>query len=151
MAGLGYFAGLATLVVVTQPPDLDQWAAYAQAGSHLVLMVVVWGSILIGKPFTEAYARRTTPAEYWHTTTFHRTNMRISAAWGVAFVVGFVSLVLAASTDAFPFLLRVAVPFGSLYLAYRFTDQQRQATGQPTTNRDSLADAGDTTGNEATS
>ena len=62
VASLGYFAGLATLVVVTQPSRLDQWAAYAQAGSHLVLMVVVWGSILIGKPFTEAYARQTTPA-----------------------------------------------------------------------------------------
>ena len=29
-------------------------------------MIIVWGSILIGKPFTEAYARQTTPQQYWH-------------------------------------------------------------------------------------
>jgi hypothetical protein len=126
-ASLAYFAGLAALVVATRPTDLDHWAAYAQAGSHLVLMTVVCGSILIGRPFTEAYARETTPQEYWDSQDFHQTNMRISAAWGAAFVVGFVSLVLAATTNTLPFLLRIAVPFGSLYAAYQFTDQQRQA------------------------
>ena len=130
-ASLAYFAGLAALVVATRPTDLDHWAAYAQAGSHLVLMTIVWGSILIGRPFTEAYARETTPQEYWDTWEFHQTNMRISAAWGAAFVVGFVSLVLAATTNTLPFLLRIAVPFGSLYAAYQFTDQQRQAADTP--------------------
>ena len=57
--------------------------------------------------------------------------MRISAAWVVAFVIGFISLVLAATTDMFPFVLRIAVPFGSLYLAYQFTDKQRHATTTP--------------------
>jgi hypothetical protein len=131
VTSLAYFVGLGALVAITRPADLDHWAAYAQAGSHLVLMTIVWGSVLIGRPFTEAYARETTPPEYWHTSAFHQTNMRISAAWGAAFVIGFVSLVLAATTDALPFVLRIAVPFGSLYLAYQFTDKQRHAADTP--------------------
>jgi hypothetical protein len=122
-----YFLGLAALAVVAQPPDLDHWGAPAQAASHLVLTAVVWASILVGRPFTEAYARETTPQRYWNTPTFHRTNMRISAAWGAAFAVGSASLLLAAASEQRPIILRVLIPFGTLYAAFKYTVQARDA------------------------
>lgn len=35
-------------------------------------------------PFTAAYAKATTPAEYWGSPTFVSVNRRVSSAWGGA-------------------------------------------------------------------
>jgi hypothetical protein len=124
-----YFAALALALAVLHPHDIGTWSRYAQLGSHLVLTVLVFGSILVGRPFTESYARLTTPKEVWHTKQFRDVNRRISAAWGLAFLVGDVSLALAGSVEARQALLRVVIPFGSLYLAYRYTEAQRHQAG----------------------
>jgi threonine/homoserine/homoserine lactone efflux protein len=48
-----------------------------------------------------------------------------SAALTLGFVASVVVLALAASVDARQVLLRVIVPFGALYLAYRYTINQQ--------------------------
>ncbi len=128
VAGLGYFAALGALLVTIHPAHLDYWSRYAQAGSHAALTLIVFGSILIGHPFTESYARETTPAAFWHTREFRAVNRRISAVWGLAFLVGTVSLIIAGSVDYGHILLRIIVPFGALYLAYQYTRKQAQQT-----------------------
>ena len=51
-----------------------------------------------------------------------------SAVWGLAFLAGTISLLIAGSVGDRQVLLRVIVPFGALYLAYRYTQKQtRQA------------------------
>jgi hypothetical protein len=124
VASTVYFVALGTALVAIQPGHLDFWARYAQAGSHIVLMLLVFGSILVGRPFTEAYARDTVPESIWHTDRFHSLNRQISAVWGLAFLVGTISLIAAGSVDSRQVLLRVIVPFGSLYYAYVFTQKQ---------------------------
>ena len=57
VAGLLYFLGLGTALVLVKPTDVDAWGRYVQLGSHILLTLVVFGSILVGHPFTEAYAR----------------------------------------------------------------------------------------------
>jgi hypothetical protein len=84
------------------------------------------GSILIGHPFTESYAREKTPAALWHTREFHAVNRRISAVWGLAFLAGTISLIIAGSVDYRHVLLRILIPFGALYLAYKYTGKQAQ-------------------------
>ncbi len=121
---LMYFVALGAVLVVAQPGHLDDWSRYAQAGSHAVLTLVVFGSILVGRPFTESYARETTPTEYWQSDRFRAVNRRISNAWGLAFLVGTASLVLAGSVDVRQVLLRIVVPFGALVLAYKYTQTQ---------------------------
>jgi hypothetical protein len=123
-AGLGYFAALGALLVTIHPAHLDYWSRYAQAGSHAALTLIVFGSILIGHPFTESYARHTAPAAVWHTRQFHAINQRISAVWGLAFLAGTISLLIAGSVGDRQVLLRVIVPFGALYLAYRYSQKQ---------------------------
>jgi hypothetical protein len=125
VASVVYFAALAAVLIVVHPGHLDTWARYAQAGSHTALTAIVFGSILIGHPFTESYARETTPRELWHTAGFKAVNRRISAVWGLAFLVGTVSLIIAGSVDYRQVLLRVIVPFGSLFLAFRYTQSQQ--------------------------
>ena len=88
----------------------------------------MFGSILTGHPFTESYAREKTPAALWHTREFRAVNRRISAVWGLAFLAGTISLIVAGSIDYRHVLLRILIPFGALYLAYQYTGKQAQQT-----------------------
>jgi hypothetical protein len=74
--------------------------------------VIVFVSVLINRPFTEAYAKEQTPKEIWNSPAFRAFNRKISAVWGLALLVGTLSLILAGSTDSRQVLLRVIVPFG---------------------------------------
>ena len=44
--------------------------------------------------------------------------------WGLAFLVGTISLVIAGSQDSRQFILRLAVPFGALLLALLYSQKQ---------------------------
>lgn len=131
LASMVYFLALGAVLGAVHPGHIDLWARYAQAGSHTALTVIVFGSVLIGRPFTESYARQSTPEAVWHTAEFHAINRRISAIWGLAFLVGTVSLFVAGSVDYRQVLLRVVIPFGALAWAYKYTQAQtaRRPTG----------------------
>jgi hypothetical protein len=123
--GVVYFAALLILLAIIQPGDINTWGRYAQAVAHGSLTMIVFASVLIGRPFTESYARDQTPPSVWNNPHFRAFNRRISLLWGLAFLVGTTSLILAGSTDSRQILLRIIVPFGAL--AYAFTYTQRQA------------------------
>ena len=95
LAGVVFFGGLSVLLAAIRPGDLDTWARYAQAVAHGSLTLVVFGSILIGIPFTEPYAREQAPEAVWHDPKFHALNRQISLMWGLAFLVGTISLIVA--------------------------------------------------------
>ena len=128
-----YFVALGAVVVVLNPGNLDMWARYAQAGSHATLTVLIFGSIALGHPFTEAYARETTPRALWNTSQFHDSNRMISKVWGLAFLLGTVSLIVASAVDYREALLRIVVPFGALVYAFKYTERKagKAATDAP--------------------
>jgi hypothetical protein len=49
--------------------------------------------------------------------------------FGLAFLVGTASLVLAGSQDSRQFILRLVVPFGALLLAFMYTQKQAALAG----------------------
>lgn len=120
-----YFVALGVVAVVTDPGDLGSLPKYTQAGSHAALTVIVFLTILIGRPFTESYARESTPKQYWSTPEFHQTNRVISAVWGLAFLLGTVSLIIAGAVDNHQVLWRFIIPIGALYAAFEFTQRRR--------------------------
>jgi hypothetical protein len=122
--GVVYFVGLLVLLAIIAPHNISTWGHYAQAVAHGSLCVIVFASVLIDRPFTEAYAREQAPKEIWSSPGFHAFNRKISAIWGFAFLVGTASLVLAGSTDSRQFLLRIVVPFGALAAAYTFSERE---------------------------
>ena len=84
-----------TLVVFTGIPD----AGFA-GGALVDHWLYTWGRLLVGvavglyrvasasvRPFTEEYARTSTPREHWGSPTFRSVNRVISAAWGAGVVV----------------------------------------------------------------
>jgi all-trans-retinol 13,14-reductase len=127
--GVVYFAGLLILLAAIHPGDMGVWGRYAQAVAHGSLTAIVFGSILIGRPFTEPYAREKAPREVWHAKAFHELNRRISAVFGFAFLIGTASLILAGTQDSRQFILRLVIPFGALFLALMYTQKQVQRVG----------------------
>ena len=124
VVGVVYFGGMLILLAALQPHDIGTWGRYAQAVAHGSLTVLVFGSILINRPFTEPYAREQVPHEFWGSPDFRAVNRKISAVWGLAFLIGTISLIAAGSTGDRQFLLRIAVPFGALFLAFIYSQKQ---------------------------
>jgi hypothetical protein len=124
LAGVAYFAALTTVLVVVHPGDMDTWGRFAQAGSHGLVTLLVFGSVLIGRPFTESYAREKAPEAVWRTSRFHAFNRDISLAWGLAFLVGAMSMILAGAVDHAQLILRLGVPAGAMLCAFKYTQER---------------------------
>jgi hypothetical protein len=77
----------------------DRWlATWGGAGVGLILGLIILALIPV-MPFTEQFARETTPEAYWSSPTFKKINRVLSAAWGAAiFAIG-VSRVAAAAIN----------------------------------------------------
>ena len=66
---------------------VDDWLyTWGRPLVGVVLGLFVLGSASV-RPFTEEYARQSTPREYWGSPTFRAVNRVISAAWGAGLVV----------------------------------------------------------------
>jgi hypothetical protein len=122
--GVVYFGGMLALLGALHPSDIDTWGRYGQAVAHGSLTLIVFASILINRPFTEPYAREQVPKQYWGSEQFRALNRKISAVFGLAFLVGTASLLIAGSTGDRQFLLRIVVPFGALFAALTFAQKQ---------------------------
>jgi hypothetical protein len=130
--GVVYFGGLLALLAAIHPSDIATWGRYVQAVAHGSLTLIVFGSVLIGRPFTEPYAREQAPERVWKSVRFHQLNRRLSAVWGCAFLVGTISLIIAGSQDSRQFVLRLVVPFGALLLAFMFSEKQASVNAHAT-------------------
>jgi hypothetical protein len=126
--GAVYFIGLLVLLAIIDPHNLTTWGRYAQAVAHGSLCVIVFASVLIDRPFTEAYAKEQAPKQIWNSPGFRAFNRRISTVWGFAFLTGTVSLILAGATDSRQLLLRLIVPFGALAAAYTYSEREASSS-----------------------
>jgi hypothetical protein len=86
-AGIAFFGVLSVLALVLNPADLQWVEDRAQLLSSLVLTVVAGGSLAVGRPFTEYYARQAVPREHWSSPLFKRVNVVITAVWTVTFLL----------------------------------------------------------------
>jgi hypothetical protein len=123
VVGAVFFPALAIVLAALHPSNIDTWGRYAQAGAHGTLCVLVFGSVLINRPFTMAYAKAKVAESVWRTSAFRAFNRRISAVFGFAFLVGTASLITAGSVDSRQVVLRIVVPFGALGLAMLYTQK----------------------------
>jgi uncharacterized membrane protein HdeD (DUF308 family) len=119
---LVFFLALGLVVFLVSDSVASDIGRYGQAIAHAGLVVLAFGSVAIGVPFTEPYARAQTPPEVWDTSAFKRINAVVSAVWGLAFLVGGISATVAAANPSTrPGLLRIIIPIGALVAAFEFT------------------------------
>ncbi len=85
------------------------------------LGLVAGTSVLIGRPFTETYARRETPPELWATDVFRQANRTITTGWAVSFLVtaAVVAVLLVAAPDQT--VVRYVVQVAGFVAAARYT------------------------------
>ncbi|MFT3900247.1 MAG: hypothetical protein QM728_08395 [Gordonia sp. (in: high G+C Gram-positive bacteria)] len=91
-----FFVVVAVIGFVAQHSDFHR---YDSVCSFAWLAVTAWGSLAIGKPFTEGIAKREVPREYWGSEKFKRINRVITGAWALAFTAAALALWLIFAKD----------------------------------------------------
>jgi len=92
------FGAIAALGFALSKND-DRWlATWGGAGIGLVIGLIILALVPL-MPFTEQFARESTPKEYWGSPTFKKINRVLSAGWGVAIFAAGASRVAAAAID----------------------------------------------------
>ena len=146
---VGMLIPLATITVVgfVGGPDVDAWLYdWAVPGVGLFLGLFILALVPFA-PFTERFARQSTPKAYWGSPTFNRINRVLSAAWGLAIVVmGICSLLVGAlnlySDDvATPatgelllnWVIPIVVIVGMIKFTASYPDRVRSQVRQPQT------------------
>lgn len=120
-AGLVFFGVLVVLALVLDRATLQPIEDRAQLLSSIVIAVVALGSLAVGRPFTEFYARQQTPREYWKSPAFKQINRVITAVWGLVFVVNALCDVAVAYLGASPDVFNWVVPIVAIVAAVKFT------------------------------
>ncbi|MFF3561631.1 hypothetical protein ACFYXS_16470 [Streptomyces sp. NPDC002574] len=138
VTGIVFFTVISLLGLSLDRQDLLWLETYAQVLANAVIAAVALGSLAF-VPFTEQYARESTPREVWGTPAFQRANRVLTLVWGGVFLVtavlGLVAVHVTAGTD----WLNWVVPITLLVLAVRFTnwypeyvhEQVRRGGGAP--------------------
>lgn len=89
------------------------WSCFALAA---------WGSVVIGRPFTAAYARESAPPEFWTNPIFIRLNLLMTLVWcGLMTVnIGFAVIGVVVGGNLAKPLLSYALPMALLISGFAF-------------------------------
>lgn len=117
---VGYFAIAAAATFVV---PIHAFPRYASVVIWSMFSVMTWASILIGRPFTLQFARESAPREHWESPEFLRTNLIISAFWGMAFLLNLVLVIIALTPADHLLVTGVIAPILSLVGASIFTSR----------------------------
>jgi hypothetical protein len=129
VTGVITFAVIAGLAFAGSHSLRDHLADYGRGGCALVLAIVMFGSLLV-VPFTEQYARESTPRQYWTSPVFRALNRRISAVFGAVVLAMAASHIYSGyleSNDDLSrranLLLNWAIPIVLILLALKYVDR----------------------------
>lgn len=122
ITGIVFFAVLSILALFLDRQDMLWLERYAQVLSSGVIAVVALGSLAF-VPFTEQYARETTPREVWGSPVFRRVNRVLTLVWGGVFAATALLGLLAVHTSSGSDWFNWIIPVVLLVLAVRFTER----------------------------
>jgi hypothetical protein len=83
--GVFVFVSFAVLGLIAPHKVIEWLELWAGEVTNISLAGFALFTLLIRKPFTLAYAKDTTPQEYWESPLFLRINYAITSAWAGAF------------------------------------------------------------------
>jgi len=115
-----FFVGLTIAGIVTGAKNddwMDTWSATLASG---ILAAVALGSLAF-VPFTEQYARESTPREVWDHPAFKRTNRVLTLVWGLTFAANAVSAFVAIKVPATGDWTAWIIPTVLLVTAFKIT------------------------------
>lgn len=113
VAALLFFGVLVVLALTLDRAALQPIEDRAQLLSSIVIAIVALGSLAVGRPFTEFYAKKETPREYWNSPVFKQINRVLSGLWGGVFVLNALCdaavAFWGANTDLFNWVIPIVV------------------------------------------
>jgi hypothetical protein len=136
-----------TVVGLVGGPDVDAWLYdWAVPGVGLFLGLFILALVPFA-PFTERFARQSTPKAYWGSPTFNKINRVLSAAWGVAVVVMGICSLLVGALDLYSdelttpgtgelllnWVIPIVVIVGMIKFTASYPDRVRSQVRQPQT------------------
>jgi hypothetical protein len=132
IAGMLFFAVLSVLALFLDRSDLADLEKYAGVISSGALAVIALGSLAF-TPFTEQYARDTTPEEYWDSPRFKKINRVLTALWGLVFlataVLSYVAVEVDHDKDWFNWILPIVLLVAMVKFTEWYPDHATAADG----------------------
>jgi hypothetical protein len=110
---------LATVTTFLLP--INAFRTYSSVIIWILYAGGAWTSIALRRPFTEQYARETTPPERWRAPAFRGANMVISSVWGIAFLINLIIVTAALEPPFKSILISAGLPILTLAAASLFT------------------------------
>ncbi|GGF18619.1 hypothetical protein GCM10007298_13260 [Williamsia phyllosphaerae] len=122
---IAFFVALIVAGITLSAKDGDWLDRYSNPISTGVLAVIALGSLLF-VPFTEQYARETTPREYWDTPLFKKINRVLTFMWGVVFVIsavcGLIAIWAPSTRDWTSWVIPIVLLVGAIKFTSRYPD-----------------------------
>jgi hypothetical protein len=97
VVGAGLF--FAALVAIAFSDPTSSVHRFVPALVPAALAVAAAVSILIGQPFTVAFAKRVAPQEFWGTPLFDHINVVLTSVWAASFAVTAALIAMALATE----------------------------------------------------
>ena len=84
--------------------------------------IAAWSSVIVGRPFTEVYARENAPPEFWNNPVFVRLNLIMTLVWCSLMTVniGFAAIGVIIGGKLAPPLFGFAMPTALLICGFIF-------------------------------
>ncbi len=131
-----FFVGLTIASFVTGAKNddwMDTWSATLASG---ILAAVALGSLAF-VPFTEQYARESTPREVWDHPAFKRTNRVLTLVWGLTFaansVLAFISVKVPGTGDWTAWVIPTALLVTAFKITASYPERVRARAEQSNT------------------
>jgi hypothetical protein len=126
---IAFFALISILAIFLDRKDLSWLEDWSQVISSGALAAIAFISLAY-RPFTEEYARDTTPPEVWDTHGFKLINRQLTTFWGVVFALTAISGVIAikgshSSRAFFTWILPIILVVGGFKLQRRYIEYAR--------------------------
>lgn len=96
---VAFFVVFVVVVFVVDPGADDFLNRYGRAIATGGLALIASASLLLGRPFTEQYAREQVDPSLWHSSRFIDLNRRFTAGWALVFAAMACSHVVAGAID----------------------------------------------------
>lgn len=96
---VAFFVVFVVVVFVVDPGADDFLNRYGRAIATGGLALIASVSLLVGRPFTEQYAREQVDPSLWHSARFVGLNRRFTAGWALVFAAMACSHIVAGAID----------------------------------------------------
>lgn len=139
-ATITFFALFVVVVFLVDPGADDFLNRYGRAIATAALALIAISSLLIGRPFTEQYAREQVDPSLWGTDRFSQLNRHFSAVWALVFALMACSHVVAGAIDTqrAETIFNWVIPVGLVVAMVKYMGRAREGeAGADRVRRDS--------------